>query len=330
MKVLVDKYIPFLSGILEPYAEVGYLGEDEFTHERIKDADALIIRTTVHCDRILLEGTSVRFIATATIGFDHIDTSYCISHGVHVCSCPGCNAEAVCDYVEEAVREYLISLSGLRSLSKLSKNFTLGVVGVGHVGALVARMAEKKGFRVLLNDPPKRIGVSLRELAEQSDIITFHTPLNREGAYPTYHLCDEALLRCCCPHALIINAARGGVVDEKALLQSGHPYVIDCWEGEPAIDNQVLLSEQALLTSYHIAGYSVEGKKRASAMCITAFGDFFGIESLKNGEKVVSLHPDTKNMLHGDNAQGWLRRVSDSLKAHPEAFTQLRKQYKLR
>ena len=111
MKVLVDKYIPFLSGILEPYAEVGYLGEDEFTHERIKDANALIIRTTVHCDRILLEGTSVRFIATATIGFDHIDTSYCISHGVHVCSCPGCNAEAVCDYVEEAVNNAQQGLS---------------------------------------------------------------------------------------------------------------------------------------------------------------------------------------------------------------------------
>lgn len=315
MILLVDKYIPFLDGILEPYAHVIRLAPDEFTPERVHDADALFVRTRTRCDETLLRDSHVRFIATATIGFDHIDTTYCHEHDIHVVSCPGCNAEAVCCYIEEA----------LRTLDLLRPDITIGVVGVGHVGSLVAQMAEAHGMQVLLNDPPRQVGISLEELACRSDVITFHTPLTPTGNFPTHHLCDDTLLRLMPEETLIINAARGGIVDEQALCRSSHPYVIDCWEDEPNLHTDVLLSPNCRLASYHIAGYSVQGKLNASQMCLDAFSKHFRTPILSIDKKVVSLHAD-----YGDSAPGWLQRLSEQLKANPEQFEQLRKQYKLR
>jgi erythronate-4-phosphate dehydrogenase len=222
-------------------------------------------------------------------------------------SCPGCNAQAVCDYIEEALNE--VQVSG-----------TIGVVGVGHVGSLVAKMAERHGLKVLLNDPPKGIGVSLDFIAQNSDIITFHVPLDQS----TYHLCNEAFLNKCKPGALIINAARGGVVDEEALLKSGHPYILDTWENEPMINAEVL--QKAELASMHIAGYSVEGKRNASQMCLDQIAESFGLKPI-DISKYPYLEPSNKKE---DSAPGWLSRVSESLKANPTAFEVLRKSYPLR
>jgi len=308
LKVLIDRYIPFLKEVIEPYAEVSMLDPEEITPERVKEADALIIRTRTCCNEALLVGSRVRFIATATIGYDHIDTTYCDQHHIYWTNCPGCNSQAVCDYVEEAITSPL-----QRGLGGV-----LGIVGVGHVGEKVGEMAKRRGWQVLLNDPPKGIGVSLDEIARQCDVITFHTPLDSA----TYHLCDASFLSKCKPHALIINAARGGIVDEQALLNSGHPYVIDCWENEPNINPQICQNERALLCSYHIAGYSMEGKRNASEMCLQAFCNFFHLPALKIEKKVVPLH--------ADSAPGWLMRVSEQLKAHPDQFEQLRKKYILR
>ena len=196
---------------------------------------------------------------------------------------------------------------------------TIGVIGVGHVGSLVAKMTERKGMKVLLNDPPKGIGVSLHEIAAQCDIITFHVPLDKT----TYHLCDEAFLSHCKPGALIINAARGGVVDEQALLQSGHPFVLDTWENEPHIDANVL--HHALLASMHIAGYSLEGKRNASQMCLDAIAEEWGLPKINLQSPISNLQ-----LPIGDTSPGWLSRISEQLKAHPEHFEQLRKNYPLR
>lgn len=310
MRVLVDKYIPFISGVLEPYMEVEMLSPDAFTKEVVQTADALIVRTRTHCDRALLEGSRVKFIATATIGFDHIDTDYCAENGIQLVSCPGCNAEAVCDYV----RESLVDTFGVDGLH----GKTLGVVGVGHVGSLVVAMAKAMGMEVILNDPPKGWNGDVRG----ADIITFHTPLTREGAYPTYHLCDEVFLRQLQQkEALIINAARGGIVDEVALLKSGHPYVIDCWEGEPMLNRSVLMAETCRLASYHIAGYSVKGKYNATAMCLSALSAAFRLPSLTPNEEVLPK---------GDSEPGWLRRITHQLRQCPGDFERLRKDYVLR
>ena len=319
MLVIIDKGIPFLEGIFPSEINVIYLSPEEITSDSVRNADALFIRTRTQINKGLLEGSKVCFVATATIGFDHIDQEYCRQAGIHWVSCPGCNAQAVCDYVEEA-------LASLPHCLIASSPLTIGVVGYGHVGKLVAQMAERKGYRVLLSDPPLGVGSSLQEIAPQCDVLTFHTPLTFDGEHPTYHLCNADILRLCKPGTLIINAARGGIIDEQALLSilasSPHRLIasIDCWEGEPHLNHELL--QLVDLASFHIAGYSIAGKMRASEMCLEAFCKFFSLPILSINKKVVPLH--------GDSAPGWLRRISNELKAQPEHFEQLRKQYKLR
>ena len=239
-QVIIDKGIPFLEGVFPPEIEVLHLSPEDITPESVRYADALFVRTRTQINKELLHGSNVRFVATATIGFDHIDQDYCREAGIHWVSCPGCNAQAVCDYVEEAIATYSAA-----SYSPQSERPILGLIGYGHVGKLVAQMAERKGYKVLLSDPPLGIGVSINELAPLCDVLTFHTPLTHDGEHPTYHLCDETILRLCKPGTLIINAARGGVIDEQALLSSLSPLAssphrliasIDCWENEPNLN----------------------------------------------------------------------------------------------
>lgn len=324
MQIIIDKGIPFLQGVFPSEIEVKFLSPEEITSESVRKADALFVRTRTRINKELLHGSQVRFVATATIGFDHIDQEYCREAGIHWVSCPGCNAQAVCDYVEEAIASFNSSPSRGRS----GGGFTIGIIGYGHVGKLVAQMAQKRGYRVLLSDPPLGIGAPLKEIAPQCDVLTFHTPLTYDGEYPTYHLCNADILRLCKPNALIINAARGGIIDEQALLSTlntqlstlNYKVAIDCWENEPLL-NQALL-EKVDLASFHIAGYSIEGKMRASEMCLQAFCEFFSLPILSINKKLVPLH--------GDSEPGWLKRISDQLKAQPEQFEQLRKSYPLR
>ena len=315
MRIIIDKGIPFLEGVFGSGITALHLPPEEITSETVREADALFVRTRTRIDRALLEGSKVRFVATATIGFDHIDQAYCQEAGIHWVSCPGCNAQAVCDYVEEAIS----------SMKSDKTELTVGIVGYGHVGKLVAQMAEKKGYKTLISDPPLGIGEALHTIAPLCDVITFHTPLTHEGKYPTYHLCDANILRLCQPNTLIINAARGGVIDEKALCDiltdNGQlSTAIDCWDGEPEI-NKTLLN-MVDLASFHIAGYSIQGKMRASEMCLHAFCEFFSLPILSINKKVVPLH--------GDSEKGWLLRITEQLKATPSHFEQLRKQYRLR
>ena len=316
-QVVIDKGIPFLEGIFPPEIEVWYLSPEEITAKNIREADALFVRTRTQINKDLLEGSRVRFVATATIGFDHIDQNYCREAGIHWVSCPGCNAQAVCDYVEEAIS----------SIKSNNIDLTIGVIGYGHVGKLVATIAEKRGYKVLLSDPPLGIGMSLEQLAPQCDVLTFHTPLTHEGEHATYHLCNADILRLCKPNVLLINAARGGVIDEQALLSylsassSQHLLTaIDCWENEPNLNHQLL--QLVNLASFHIAGYSIQGKMNASEMCLRAFCEFFSLPILSINKKLVPLQ--------GDSEPGWLKRISAQLKATPEHFEQLRKQYRLR
>ena len=179
MTIVCDTHIPFLAEAVRkewPGITIRPLEPEQMTSPAIQEADVLVVRTRTKVNEQLLAGSHVRLVCTATIGYDHIDTAYCEAHGIRWMACPGCNAQAVCDYVEEAIGDI--------------EKKTIGVVGVGHVGSLVAQMAEKRGIKVLLNDPPKGIGVSLDEIAQQCDIITFHTPLDKS----TYHLCNADYL----------------------------------------------------------------------------------------------------------------------------------------
>ena len=309
--IVCDRHIPFLAETIRchwPAVTLREMEAEAIDAAAVQDADALVIRTRTAANARLLEGSSVKLVCTATIGYDHIDTAWCEQHQVAWTACPGCNAQAVCDYVEE-------------TLCELHATGTIGIVGVGHVGTLVARMAEKRGMNVLLNDPPKNIGVSLAEIAQKCDVITFHTPLTRSGDYPTFHLCDAELLAQTKPNTLIINAARGGIVDETALLNSGRRFVLDTWENEPLINKEVAITAQR--ASMHIAGYSQEGKRNATQMCLDAIADMFGLP------KITLPHSLLASEL-GDSAPGWLERITAQLQSRPEHFETLRRNYLLR
>ena len=318
MTIVCDQHIPFLLEAVRnewPQVEIIPLKPEQIDAFSIRNADVLVVRTRTRVNEQLLAGSSVRLVCTATIGFDHIDTAYCEAHGIQWISCPGCNAQAVCDYIEEALEETMDN--GQWTMDNVP---TIGIVGVGHVGSLVAKMAERRGMKVLLNDPPKGVGVSLDFIAQNCDIITFHVPLDKT----TYHLCDEAFLRACKPGALIINAARGGVVDEAALLRSGHPYILDTWENEPDINPDVLA--HALRASMHIAGYSIEGKRNATQMCLNGIAEVFGLPKIDiSGYRYNGI---TESRIKSN--EPWLAAITDSLKAHPEQFENLRKNYPLR
>lgn len=283
MKIIIESKIPYIKGILEDVAEVEYISPDAFYPERIKDADALIIRTRTYCDKSLLENSKCKFIGTATIGMDHIDAQYCSNKGITVRNAPGCNAPGVAQYVWATIASWMnknsIPFDDVKSL-------TLGIVGVGHVGSIVEKWARNIGIKVLLSDPPRERNeknkefVSLSQIAAESDIITFHTPLNREGSDATYHLCDSGFIDTLKRKPLIINSARGAILDTQALVEALNigkirDVAIDCWENEPEINRDLL--ERAFIATPHIAGYSEQGKRRASAMMIEAINEYFDV-----------------------------------------------------
>jgi erythronate-4-phosphate dehydrogenase len=278
MKVVADNKIPFLKGVLEPFAEVVYLPGDEITNAHLKDADALLTRTRTKCNEQLLAGTSVKFIATATIGFDHIDTQYCEQNGIFWTNAPGCNSGSVYQYIASV----LIALS--KKYDFRFEDRTLGVLGVGNVGKKIVRLGEWLGMRVILNDPPRARAegpcgyVSLEGIIRECDIITCHVPLNMEGQDKTYHLINESVLKKLNPKTILINCSRGEVVDGNAMKKVLNEKkiqgaVLDVWENEPLID-QELLSLLDFATP-HIAGYSADGKANGTSMSVQALAKFF-------------------------------------------------------
>ncbi|MEG1581197.1 MAG: 4-phosphoerythronate dehydrogenase, partial [Bacteroidaceae bacterium] len=263
MKVIVDDKIPYIREAIERIAsDVIYLPGAKITKADLIDADAMIIRTRTPCDAALLEGTSIQFIATATIGFDHLDTAYLAKAGIPWSNCPGCNASSVGQYVHAA---FLV----LREQKGLDlAHLTVGIVGMGHVGKEVEKALRPFGCRILRNDPPRQEAeggdfVSLHTLAEQCNVITFHTPLIFEGLHPTFHLADKEFFASLRHQPVILNAGRGEVVDNRAILYAMDKRlvseaIIDTWENEPHVVTPLL--ERAFLATPHIAGYSADGK----------------------------------------------------------------------
>lgn len=299
MKIIVDDKIPYIQGALEPYAEVVYLPGSKTTAEVVRDADAIITRTRTKCNDALLSGSSVKIIATATIGYDHIDTNFCDRAGIKWINAPGCNAKSV----EQYIASVLMVMAEKKGMSLAGK--TIGVVGVGNVGSKVARLAEILGMRVLLNDPPRARAegdqgfVGLEKILAESDIITLHVPLNQEGIDATFHMADEKLFESMIRKPLFINSCRGEVVKTSSLKQailngqvSGA--VVDCWENEPDIDVDLL--NLVDLATPHIAGYSRDGKAKGTEMSVQAVSRFLGLES-KNWKATTIEKPASSEIL---------------------------------
>ncbi len=345
IKIVADNKIPFLEGVLDQVADMVYLPGKEISAADVREADALIVRTRTCCDASLLDGSNVKFIATATIGFDHIDTEYCEQQDIGWTNAPGCNSCSV----EQYILSVLLNIAGQDGFDLKSK--TLGIIGVGHVGSKVEKIARALGMHVLLNDPPRARAegphafVDLAKILQEADIITMHVPLNLDGEDKTHHLAGHDFFGQLSKKIFFINSSRGGVVDSGALKtalkeQKLAGAVLDVWEGEPGIDLELL--DLARIATTHIAGYSADGKAKGTSMSIQAVSKFFGlgfddwypdnlpapeqpeitmdVTSMEMQEVLLDVVNRSYNVMEDD------RRLRES----PERFEELRGTYPIR
>lgn len=325
MKIICDDKIPYIRQALESIAdEIVYLPGADITNTDVRDADAIIVRTRTHCDAQLLSGSSVQLVVTATIGYDHIDTQWLEQAGINWTNCPGCNATSVAQWVRTSLQA-LQQDSGLRLADA-----TLAIIGYGHVGHAVAEAMQPLVAKTIISDPPlfgealPYANLPLQQAVENADIITFHTPLTHDGDFPTWHIADENLFSKLRRPVTVINAARGGVIDEAALLRamsSGHVShaIIDTWEGEPHINPELL--DKAYIATPHIAGYSADGKANASRMAAEAVAQHFNI--LCDTSTIVPPPPPSPKPYDP-------RTDSEALKRNPLQFEYLRGNYPIR
>lgn len=280
MRLLADENIPLLDPFFASFGEIRRLPGRAIDRAALADVDALLVRSVTRVDAALLEGTPVRFVGTCTIGTDHLDLDHFERAGIAWASAPGCNARGVVDYVLGALLA-LAERTG-RDLASL----TYGVVGAGQVGGRLVEVLRGLGWRVLVCDPPRQAReggdyVDLDTLLADSDVVSLHTPLTREGPLTTHHLLNGARLARLRPGSWLINASRGAVIDNAALracLQAGVALevVLDVWEGEPQVDAG--LAALCRLATPHIAGYSLDGKLRGTEQIYRAFCAWRGEE----------------------------------------------------
>jgi erythronate-4-phosphate dehydrogenase len=345
MKIIIDDKIPYIRGAFEDVAEVIYLPGSKTTAEIVRDADAIVTRTRTICNEKLLAGSSVKFIATATIGYDHIDTDYCDAAGIKWTNAPGCNSKSV----EQYIASTLMVLAETKKLQL--KDLCIGIVGVGNVGSKVAKICEIFGMKVLLNDPPRERAegpekfVSLETVKNEADIISLHVPLNTKGEDATFHMGDESFFSALKKKPVLINSCRGEVIKTDAVKKALKTkqisaFVCDCWENEPDLDLELLGMTE--IATPHIAGYSKDGKAKGTSMSVQAISDFFGL-GLNNwqpsgvelptnpiieidGEGMSEQEIFSKAILHTYD----IRHDDKLLRLSPEHFEQQRGDYPTR
>lgn len=270
-------------------------------------ADALLVRTVTHLNEETLPKPpkQLKFIGTASSGTDHLDNEYLESKGIQLTDANGCNARAVAEYVMTALLLWREKFEPKKPIGKV------GVIGVGKAGSEVYKLLSGFDIECVTYDPPRELredsftSATLEEVLS-CDILSFHVPLNKKGDYPTYHWLNEEKLRNQ-SFKLIINAARGGVIDEDALLKSFHEkriqnYILDVWEGEPDFNPKV--AENAFIATPHIAGYSEQAKINATKIVCDKMADFFDIEraapvykNLTKSEDLAHIHYELSKLL---------------------------------
>ncbi len=289
MKILADQQIPFAKEAFQQFGDVTLVHGREITHDNIKNTDILLLRSITQVNKALLEGTPVQFVGTATSGFDHIDQDYLQDKGIAYAYAPGSNARSVAEYILSA----LFILQEMQGDSLKDK--TAGIIGYGHVGSRLARFLQTIGIKCVINDPPLEensdsdMFVALEEVLK-ADIISLHVPLTLAGEHATKNLIGADELDQLKEGATLINTARGGVVDESALLEhiERKPLktIIDVWENEPDINSDLL--QKVHLATPHIAGYSTDGKLRATDMLYQFACNVFEEKPVWQMEKVFS------------------------------------------
>lgn len=296
MKIAADENIAQLAATFAGAGELVALPGRSLDAKAVKDADVLLVRSVTNVDAKLLAGSRCRFVGTATSGIDHVDTEWLAEQGIAFASARGCNAEAVVDYVFSA-------MAGLSERDGFDwRKLSFGIVGCGEIGRRLAQRLLKLQMRIAIYDPfldathPLAAHFTDYDTVLQQDVITFHTPLTRNGPWPTRHMLDAKRIAALRPEQILVNASRGGVIDNAALLAhlDKHPQqrvVLDAWEGEPAISLPLL--DRARYGSAHIAGYSLEGKVRGTRMIARAFAERFGMQVPEPPFGSAGVHPLT-------------------------------------
>lgn len=272
MRIVADENIPLLDEFFAGFAEIKRLPGRGIDAAAVADADLLLVRSVTNVDRTMLRGSAVKFVGTCTIGTDHLDLDYFQQAGISWASAPGCNARGVVDYVLGS----LLVLAEQQGVDLASRSY--GVIGAGQVGSRLVKVMRGLGWRVLVCDPPRHAleggdFVSLQQVLDECDVLSLHTPLEKLGEHPTYHLFDAQRLAALKTGSWLINASRGAVVDNRALREllsqrRDLHVVLDVWEGEPQVD--VALAALCRIATPHIAGYSLDGKLRGTAQIYQA------------------------------------------------------------
>jgi erythronate-4-phosphate dehydrogenase len=340
MIIAIDKALPYWSEAFSDIGELLPFSSESMKPKEISNADILVVRTVTKVDESLLRGSSIRFVAAASAGIDHIDQEYLRAQDIGFCYAAGCNATAVSEYIVTAL--HVIAARRNWDLSKKS----IAVIGVGHVGSLVAKKTQALGMNVLLSDPPLRDltgDEKYRDFEDVlgADILSFHVPLV-SGVYPTWHMIDKGAMNRISPEQYIINTSRGAVIDNYELKSALHESriegaVLDVWEGEPQIDFSLL--DLVDIGTPHIAGIALDGKIRATEMVRAELCRFFNVQSTWNAE---SLYPKSKRIRRsesdGNSVLPALLQAFDILKADTSLrgiksaaeFSRLRDKFPLR
>ncbi len=346
MKVVVDENMPYADTLFGQMAEVVAVKGRPLPREALEEADALMVRSVTVVDRALLQNTPVQFVGSATAGIDHICTEDLQKLGIKFSAAAGCNALAVVEYV----------LSGLLALAErddfLLADRCIGIIGVGNVGKRLQQRCEALGMTVLLCDPPRASQegeadfCQLDALLQAADIVTLHTPLITEGRWPTYHLLNRQRLGDLRPATIIINACRGPVIDNQALLDTltarkDLSVILDVWEQEPHVDPALL--QQIDFGTAHIAGYTLEGKVRGTTQVFEAWSKHIGSPQQVDLAQLIGDAAVSEITLCGKLQQKQLKRLvhlvydiraDDALLRQnyhkPGGFDRLRKTYQVR
>lgn len=344
MNIVADENLAFTEYFFSEFGEIQQKAGRTLTHEDVQNAEALLVRSVTQVNEQLIQNTKLQFVGSATIGTDHLDIQSLEHHQIIWSNAAGCNAQAVAEYVITA----LLHLNG--NLLDQSKNFTLGIIGLGNVGSRLAYMAQLLGWRVIGYDPFVQCThvsqVELNVLLQNSDAISIHVPLTHTGEYPTHHMINAETLAMMKPETILINSARGSVIAESALIadieKTQRKVVLDVFEHEPEISEQ-LLNLISLVTP-HIAGYSLEGKARGTQMIYDAFCKTFGFSAHKKFETQL---PTCEQYFYGNDIKQTLKKhlafiydiarddanlratLKDG-KVDQKAFDHLRKTYPLR
>jgi len=303
MNILADKSNPFIEEACQNLGQVRLFESTEFDSSMLGDCDVLLCRSTLEINRDLLHKSSVRFVATATSGFDHVDVRYLREKGIRFAYAPGCNARSVAEYVVSA----LLLLAARRGFELRGKS--IGIIGVGHVGTEVERIVRALDMVPILNDPPlaaKTRDPRYRALQETlaADIVTVHVPLTNQGPWPTMKMIGKHEFASMRKGVRFLNTSRGGVVDHDALIEAAQKgrlgaVVLDVHENEPAFRTDVL--DYVDVSTPHVAGHAFDGKIRGTQMVYEALCAFLGVSATWNYRTHIetsiplprpALHPD--------------------------------------